>query len=82
MGQGRCARVSDILSKFAVLLTISLYPRKHYGVLLGETGGMSAMHHVMLPTRMLSVTMEVYTLVYIILFVTNVERHELDYIEL
>ena len=75
MGQGRCARVSDILSKFAVLLTISLYPRKHYGGLVRgkETGSMSAMHHVILPTRMLSVAMEVYTLVYIILFVGNVK---------
>lgn len=40
------------------------------------------MHPVMLPARMLSVAMEVYTLVYIILFVTNVKRHELYYIEL
>ena len=58
--------MSDILSKFAVLPSTSLYSRKHYGVLLGETGGMSAMHPVMLPARMLSVAMEVYTLVYII----------------
>lgn len=37
------------------------------------------MHLVVLPARMLSVTMEVYPLVYIILLYVNVQRHELYY---
>lgn len=58
-------------------LALQFIPQETLWGLVG--GGISFMHLVVLPARMLSVTMEVYPLVYIILLYVNVQRHELYY---